>query len=127
MSTDKRYRTLTELNKTGNTCTYNILTQLGGVDDTSHRKCKSTTMFVTALSTTGCLMGPNSLISVRETYCEPTNMFTVCMGPPGCGKIQAFRLAILDPLNDVGKKTWMRVMHIIATNMHPLHIRCSNV
>ena len=79
-------------------------------------------MFVTALSTTGCLMGPNSLISVRETYSEPTNMFTVCMGPPGCGKSQAFRLAILDPLNDVGKKSLMSVMHIaIPNNMRHLH------
>ena len=61
-------------------------------------------MFVTVLSTTACLMGPDTIISVRETYSEPTNMFTVCMGPPGCGKSQAFRLAILEPLNAIGKK-----------------------
>ena len=61
-------------------------------------------MFVTVLSTTACLMGPDTVISVRETYSEPTNMFTVCMGPPGCGKSQAFRLAILEPLSDLGKK-----------------------
>ena len=60
-------------------------------------------MFVTVLSTTACLMGPDAVISVRETYSEPTNMFTVCIGQPGCGKSQAFRLAILDPLKDVGK------------------------
>lgn len=60
--------------------------------------------FVTALSTTACLMGPDAMISVRDTYSEPTNLFTVCMGPPGCGKSQAFRLAILDPFSDIGKK-----------------------
>ena len=60
-------------------------------------------MFVTALSATACLMGPSTMISVRDTYSEPTNMFTVSMGPPGCGKSQAFRLAILDPLNNIGK------------------------
>ena len=60
-------------------------------------------MFVTALSTTACLMGPNALISIREEYSEPTNMFTVCMGPPGCGKSQAFRLSVLDALSDLSK------------------------
>ena len=60
-------------------------------------------VFVTALSTTACLMGPNAAISVRDEYSEPINMFTVCMGPPGCGKSQAFRLSVLDPLNDLGK------------------------
>jgi hypothetical protein len=55
-------------------------------------------MFVTALSTTAALMGPRSQISVRETYSEPSNLFTVCLGQPGSGKSQAFRLAILDPL-----------------------------
>ena len=59
-------------------------------------------MFVTALSTTACLMGPDTLISVRETYMEPTNLFTVCMGPPGCGKSQAFRLSVLDSLSNLG-------------------------
>ena len=58
-------------------------------------------MFVTALSTTACLMGPDTVISIRETYSEPTNMFTVCVGQPGCGKSQTFRLAILDPLKEV--------------------------
>ena len=46
-------------------------------------------MFVTVLLTTACLMGlmgPNAVISVRETYSEPTNMFTVCIGQPGCGQ-----------------------------------------
>ena len=61
-------------------------------------------MFVTALSATACLMGPDSMISVRDTYSEPTNIFTVCMGPPGCGKSQAFRLAVLDPLSNIGKE-----------------------
>ena len=61
-------------------------------------------MFVTVLSTTACLMGPDTVISVRETYSEPTNMFTVCIGQPGCGKSQVFHLAILDPLQEVGKK-----------------------
>ena len=58
-------------------------------------------MFVTALSATACVMGPNAFISVRDTYLEPTNMFTVCMGPPGCGKSQAFRLSILDSLSEL--------------------------
>ena len=60
-------------------------------------------MFITALSTTACLMGTDAMISVRDEYAEPTNMFTVCMGPPGCGKSQAFRLSVLDPLNDLSK------------------------
>lgn len=60
-------------------------------------------MFVTALSTTACLMGPSALISVRDEYSEPTNMFTVCMGPPGCGKSQAFRLSVLDSLSNLRK------------------------
>ena len=60
-------------------------------------------VFVTALSTTACVMGPNTFISVRDTYSEPTNMYTVCMGPPGCGKSQAFRLSVLDSLGDRGK------------------------
>ena len=60
-------------------------------------------MFVTALSATACVMGPDAFISVRDTYSEPTNMFTVCMGPPGCGKSQAFRLSILDSLSDLSK------------------------
>ena len=51
-------------------------------------------------------MGPDTVISIRETYSEPTNMFTVCVGQPGCGKSQAFRLAILDPLKEVGKKKY---------------------
>ena len=66
-------------------------------------------IFITALSTTACLMGPSAMILVRDTYSEPTNMFTVCMGPPGCGKSQAFRLAILDPLSDVGKKLCLKL------------------
>ena len=63
-------------------------------------------MFVTVLSTTACLMGPDTVISIGETYSEPTNMFTVCGGQPGCGKSQAFhlKLAILDPLKEVDKK-----------------------
>lgn len=60
-------------------------------------------IFVSSLSTTACLMGPNTSISVREQYSEPTNMFTVCMGPPGCGKSQAFRLSI-DSIGDLSKK-----------------------
>ena len=60
-------------------------------------------MFVTALSATACVMGPNAFISVRDTYLESTNMFTVCVGPPGCGKSQAFRLSILVSLNDLSK------------------------
>ena len=59
-------------------------------------------MFVTALSTTAALMGPQSQMSVRETYSEPSNLFTVCLGPPGSGKSQAFRLAIIDPLGTGG-------------------------
>lgn len=52
-------------------------------------------VFITVLSTTACVMGPYAFISVRDTYSEPTNLFTVCMGPPGCGKSQAFRLLVL--------------------------------
>lgn len=63
-------------------------------------------IFVSALSTTACLMGPHTIISVRDTYFEPTNVFTVCMGQPGCGKSQAFRLSILDPLSEIGKKNY---------------------
>lgn len=59
-------------------------------------------MFVTALSTTAALMGPQSQISVREPYSEPPNLFTVCLGPPGSGKSQAFRLSIIDPLGQGG-------------------------
>lgn len=38
-------------------------------------------MFVTSLSTTACLMGPDDEYSG--------------MGPPGCGKSQAFRLFLI--------------------------------
>lgn len=51
-------------------------------------------IFVSALSTTACLMGPMASVSVRDQYSEPMNTYTVCMGPPGCGKSQAFRLAV---------------------------------
>ena len=67
-------------------------------------------IFVSAMSTTACLMGPAATISVRDTYTEPTNLFTVCMGPPGCGKSQAFRLAVLDPINDIGKTLSLLVL-----------------
>lgn len=69
-------------------------------------------MFVTALSTTACVMGPNAFISVRDTYSEPTNMFTVCMGPPGCGKSQAFRLSVLDALGDLSKDIIIKVCYL---------------
>lgn len=73
-------------------------------------------VFVSALSTTACIMGPNTKISVRDTYIEPTNTFTVCMGPPRCGKSQAFRLAVLDPLSVIGKYIMYR--HSVQTDVH---------
>ena len=64
-------------------------------------------------------MGPNAMISIRDTYSEPTNIFTVCMGPPGCGKSQAFRLAILDPLNDISKKVAILYLYLTKINLIP--------
>ena len=35
---------------------------------------------------------------IRETYHEPTNLYTLCVGYPGSGKSQAYRMATTEPL-----------------------------
>ena len=47
-------------------------------------------VFVTALSTTACVMGPKAFISVQDTYSEPTNMFTACMDLHDAEKVKTF-------------------------------------
>ena len=51
-----------------------------------------------AIVTTAALMGPNTKVSIRSTYEEPTNIYAICLAYPGAGKSQAFRLSISDPV-----------------------------
>jgi hypothetical protein len=55
-------------------------------------------VFIGALTTCAALMGPSTCVQVRETYQEPTNIFAICVGYPGSGKSQAFRMTTRDPL-----------------------------
>ena len=41
-------------------------------------------------------------MKVRDTYTEPTNIYTICMAPPGAGKSQAFRESIMAPIDSLG-------------------------
>ena len=47
-------------------------------------------LFCGCLSTTAALMGAESAVKVRDTYSEPTNIFTICLAESGLGKTQAF-------------------------------------
>ena len=54
--------------------------------------------FIGALVSTAAIMGPKCFVKVRETYQEPTNLFAICIGFPGSGKSQAYRMMVQDPL-----------------------------
>ena len=58
-------------------------------------------VFVGALVTTAVVMGPKSFVKVRETYEEPTNLFAICVGFPGSGKSQAYRMTVREPLESL--------------------------
>ena len=51
-------------------------------------------VFIGALATTAAIMGPRSFIKIRDTYREPTNLYVICVGYPGSGKSQAFRMTV---------------------------------
>ena len=55
-------------------------------------------VFIGALVATAAIMGPKSFVKVRETYREPTNLYAICIGYPGSGKSQAYRMTIREPL-----------------------------
>ena len=55
-------------------------------------------VLVAAMSVVSTLMGPKTKLSIRPTYSEPCNLFTVCLSEPGAGKSQAFELAVERPL-----------------------------
>ena len=55
-------------------------------------------VFIGALVTTAILMGPKSFIKVRDTYKEPTNLYAICIGFPGSGKSQAYRMTVAEPI-----------------------------
>lgn len=52
-----------------------------------------------ALATCAAIMGPSTCVQVRDIYQEPTNIFAICVGYPGSGKSQAFRMTTREPLN----------------------------
>ena len=58
-------------------------------------------VFVRALATTAVVMGPKSFVKVRETYKEPTNIFAICVGFPGSGKSQAYRMTVHGPIESL--------------------------
>ena len=51
-----------------------------------------------SIVTAAALMGPNTKVSIRSTYEEPTIIYAICLAHPGAGKSQAFRLSISDPV-----------------------------
>lgn len=61
-------------------------------------------LFVGSIVTCAALMGPLTCVQVRETYQEPTNIFAICVGYPGSGKSQAFRMTTRDPLQKMSHK-----------------------
>ena len=58
-------------------------------------------VLVAAMSVVSTLMGPKTKLSIRPTYREPCNLFTVCLSEPGAGKSQAFELAVERPLRNL--------------------------
>ena len=58
-------------------------------------------VFIGALVTTAAIMGPKSLVKVRETYQEPMNLYAICVGYPGSGKSQADHMTIREPLQSL--------------------------
>lgn len=58
-------------------------------------------IFVGALVTTAAIMGPKSCVRVRETYQEPTNLFSISVGFPGSGKSQAYGMTVREPLQSL--------------------------
>ena len=52
-------------------------------------------VFVRALVTTAVLMGPSCYVKVGEFYREPTNLFAICIGHPGSGKSQAYKMTVI--------------------------------
>lgn len=58
-------------------------------------------VFAAAITAVAALMGPNVFVRLREEYSEPVNIYTVIMAEPGAGKSQAFRLAVIDPLESM--------------------------
>lgn len=59
-------------------------------------------VFIAAVTTVACLMGPKVYVRLRHEYPEPVNLFAICMAEPGAGKSQAFRMLIIDPLMSLG-------------------------
>ena len=55
-------------------------------------------VLIGALVTTAAIMGPKSFVKVRQTYQEPTNLYAICVGFPGSGKSQAYRMTVSEPL-----------------------------
>lgn len=62
-----------------------------------------------AIVTTAALMGPNTKVSIRSTYEEPTNVYAICLAYPGAGKSQAFRLSISEPVASLEPAWWMTI------------------
>ena len=58
-------------------------------------------VFVGALVTAAAIMGPKCFVKVRETYQEPTNLFAICVGFPGSGKSQVYRMMVREPLQSL--------------------------
>ena len=58
-------------------------------------------VFVGALVTTAVVMGPKSFVKVRESYKEPTNIYAICVGFPGSGKSQAYRMTVREPIESL--------------------------
>ena len=58
-------------------------------------------VFIGALVTTAVLMGPKCFVKVRDTYREPTNLYAICIGFPGSGKSQAYRMTVGDPIQSL--------------------------
>ena len=56
-------------------------------------------IFMGAIATCSALMGP-TYVQVRETYEEPVNIYALCVGFPGSGKSQAFRMTTRDALRN---------------------------
>lgn len=56
-------------------------------------------LFLGSLITCASIMGPDTCVEVRATYTEPVNLYGISVGFPGCGKSQAFRMTITEPLS----------------------------
>ena len=78
-----------------------------------------------SVATCAALMGPSTCVQVRETYSEPTNIYAICVGYPGSGKSQAFRMTTREPVQHLPKELSTMLVDYTKKGLFK-HLQCHN-